>query len=272
MQKEGFTPYISYHEALQFRQATPVALEWESDGLPAPHLNRVEFTRRIIAIIEQESHHRLLTWDARFPSNFYFGSPSFFPVLEKRLGFKVDENAILEAKNLGDLIVILENQYSQFRELLHARYQSPEKIWQALTQIIQDINPHCHAPLTPETKLRDCIPRHSIRAWQRAMNTRLPISSRWTNYWVNYTFLGLPWKLAWFLCALFGLLAAALWVRLSRAGGILLAPFVFCGVAAPLHLFLGRYCWKYPQKTLSEVEAELGEAHQKSWSELHMSS
>ena len=158
MQKEGFTSYISYPEAEQFRKTTPVALEWESDGLPAPHLSRVEFTRRIVAIIEQESHQRLLTWDAHFPSNFYFGSPSFFPTLEKRLGFKVDENAILEAKNLGDLIVILENQYSQFRALLYARHQSPEEIWHALTQIIQDINPHFHAPLTPETTLRDCVP------------------------------------------------------------------------------------------------------------------
>ena len=272
MQKEGFIQNISYPEAQQFRQATPVALEWESNSLPAPHLSRVEFTRRIIAIIEQESHQRLLTWDAHFPSNFYFGSPSFFPTLEKRLGFKVDENAILEAKNLGDLIVILENQYSQFRTLLYTRHQSPEEIWQALTQIIQDINPHFHAPLTPETTLRDCVPRRSIRAWQRAMNTRLPISSRWTNYWVNYTFLGLPWKLAWLLCALFGVLAATLWIHLGHLGGILIAPYFALVVATLLHLCLGRYCWKEPKKTLNELEAELVEAHQKSWSQLHKSS
>jgi hypothetical protein len=271
MPQDGFTQYISWQEARQVRQAVPVALEWERDGLPAPKIDRVEFTRRIIAIIEQESHQRLLTWEARFPSNFYFGSPSFFPVLEQRLGFKVDENAILEAKNLGDLIAILENQYSQLRTLLYARQQSREEIWLALIRIIQDINPHFHTPLTPETKLRDCVPRRSIRAWQRAMNTRLPISSRWINYWVNYTFLGLPWKLAWFLCLALGLIAAILWVQLNHAGSLLLAPFVFCTVAAPLHLFLGRYCWENPQKTLGDIEAELIEAHRKSWQQLQKS-
>ncbi len=184
----------------------------------------------------------------------------------------MDENAILEAKNVGDLIVILENQYSRLRALLYARHQSPEQIWQALTQIILEINPDNHEDLTPETMLRSCIPRRSIRAWQRAMNTRLPISSRWTNYWVNYTFLGLPWKIAWLICLVLGLIAAVLWTHLGHQGGILIAPYFGLTVAMLLHLGLGRYYWNTPNKTLGEVEAELAEAHQKSWSELHKSS
>jgi hypothetical protein len=287
---------MNYEEARAFREAANIPLEWEASNLPrlpSPPLDRVEFTRRIVNVLEEHNKGILGSWESPFAREDFFSSSMWselsnslrffihshiFYKLEKTNTYKNIKEMFIQSypKSIGEMIDVLENAYLEKWERTY-KYGASEHAKQNVLEVIYEVikeypSTTSSDDLTQDTLLSKCSSRPVIFANTKYWNamdyfdmSNIPRTQKIHNeiQTVEIRFLGfLPHYALYPVSLLCATLLTLLYTAYFDAGWrlvwfipfALFVSFMVCARAISV-------VWKNPNRTLGELADKIVALH-----------